>query len=420
MTMTAVEDFAVRCDMGEMYMDSDDEKEQRHGVEIIGNLAIEGYSQAQVVLGLMYMNGEHVPQNNEKALKWFQKADDQGDANALIGMAFLYGDNLGDNDKAFMFLQKAAERGNKHGQYLLAVAYQSGMWGISEDIHEAEKWYKKAAQQDNNMARYRLGRIYVENDDMGYDTQDGIKLIEKAAREGDGDAQDYLGSCYHYGFLLKKDINKAWNFYTQAAGSGVANSMIELGVMNLNREKMAPNDAAAIYYLKAALDKGDSRANYYLGRAYLDGRGVDEDGDKGWDLIESAADDGFELALNFLGKTYLSMARDEETDDKDREEYVENAAHYLSQSAEQNNAEGQWHLGWMYINGDYFDKDEHAGIDLFKKAADQDFSPAMVALGMCFEDGIGVPQDKNTAISYYEMAAEQDNEEAIEALKRLR
>lgn len=416
MTMTTIEDFAVRCDMGEMYLESDDEKEQRHGVEIIGDLAIEGYSQAQVILGFLYMNGDHVPQNNEKALKWFKKADEQGDADALVGTAILYGDNLDDGNHAFMFVKEAAEKGNKLGQLLLARVYDWGMWGIDEDIHEAEKWYKKAAQQDDNNARFGLGRIYVENNDMGYNTQDGIKLIEKAAREGDREANDYLGNCYHYGIFVKKDINKAWNFYTQ---SGIANSLIELGLIYQRGEKMVPNDAAAIPYFEAAADQGDSRAKYYLGRAYIDGQGVDEDTDKGWNLIDTAAADGSELAMNFLGRTYLSIGHDEGTSDEDKKESFENAAHYLSKTAENDNAEGEWQLGWMYIRGEYFDKDERAGINLFIKAANQDFSPAMVALGICYEEGIGVPKNKSTAISYYKKAAMKNNEEAIDALKRL-
>lgn len=416
MTMTTIEDFAVRCDMGEMYLESDDEKEQRHGVEIIGDLAIEGYSQAQVMLGFLYMNGYHVPQNTDKALKWFKKADEQGDADALVGVAFLYGEIIGDSDKASLFIKEAAEKGSKTGQFFLAEAYDYGKWGLSENIHEAEKWYKKAAQQDDNKAKFRLGRIYVENNDMGYDTKNGIKLIEKAAQDGDCEARDYLGDCYHYGLFVKKDINKAWNFYTQ---SGIANSLIELGLIYQRGEKMVPNDAAAIPYFEAAADQGDSRAKYYLGRAYIDGQGVDEDTDKGWDLIDTAAADGSELAMNFLGRTYLSIGHDEETSDEDKKESFENAAHYLSKTAENDNAEGEWQLGWMYIRGEYFDKDERAGINLFIKAANQDFSPAMVALGICYEEGIGVPKNKSTAISYYKKAAMKNNEEAIDALKRL-
>ena len=101
-------------------------------------------------------------------------------------------------------------------------------------------------------------------------------------------------------------------------------------------------------------------------------------------------------------------------------EYFKEAAYYLSQAAEKNDAEGQWQLGWMYIRGECFDKDEQKGREYFEKAAERDFSPAMVALGICNEEGIGVFKNKRTAIHWYEKAAAQNNEEAIAALKRLR
>ena len=40
----------------------------------------QGDAKAQTKLGWMYLNGRGVPQDNLEALKWFQKADAQGDA----------------------------------------------------------------------------------------------------------------------------------------------------------------------------------------------------------------------------------------------------------------------------------------------------------------------------------------------------
>lgn len=348
--MMAEDSLSTRFDMGHMYLDSEDEKEQRRGIEIIGELAIDGYSPAQCLLGYLYWKGFHLPQSREKAVKW----------------------------------------------------------------------YKRAVQENNAEAKFSLGWIYLSDSKSDNDIQEGLRLMTKAAQDGNCDAQDCLGECYHYGVFLEEDASAAWHFYKKAAESGSVNSLVQLGLMCQAGEGTSHDDAAAIPYFEAAAKQGDAKGKYYLGLAYLDGQGVDVNDDKGCSLIESAAADGLELALDFLGNTYLSLGRDEESDDEKRNEYFKEAAYYLSQAAEKNDAEGQWQLGWMYIRGECFDKDEQKGREYFGKAAGQDFSPAMVALGICNEEGIGVFKNKMTAIHWYEKAAAQNNEEAIAALKRLR
>lgn len=68
MKMMAEDSLSTRFDMGHMYLDSEDEKEQRRGIEIIGELAIDGYSPAQCLLGYLYWKGFHLPQSREKAV----------------------------------------------------------------------------------------------------------------------------------------------------------------------------------------------------------------------------------------------------------------------------------------------------------------------------------------------------------------
>ena len=45
-------------------------------------LAEQGIAAAQFNLGVMYDNGEGVPENDAEAVKWYRKAADQGDADA--------------------------------------------------------------------------------------------------------------------------------------------------------------------------------------------------------------------------------------------------------------------------------------------------------------------------------------------------
>lgn len=59
-------------------------------------------------------NGRGIPQNDDKAYEWFQKAAEQGNAMAQCNLGLMYGSGHGvpqDDIKAFEWYQKAAEQG---------------------------------------------------------------------------------------------------------------------------------------------------------------------------------------------------------------------------------------------------------------------------------------------------------------------
>ena len=86
--------------------------------------AAQGYAIAQNNLGVMYDNGEGVPQDAAEALKWYRKAAEQGYAKA---------------------------------QYNLGAMYYIGD-GVPQDYAEAVKWIRKAAKQGHDGAR----RVFCE------------------------------------------------------------------------------------------------------------------------------------------------------------------------------------------------------------------------------------------------------------------
>ena len=78
--------------------------------------------QAQYNLGLMYDNGQGVPQDYKQAVKWYTKAAEQGDANAQYSLGYMYANGQGvpqDYKQAVMWFTKAAEQGDADAQYNL-------------------------------------------------------------------------------------------------------------------------------------------------------------------------------------------------------------------------------------------------------------------------------------------------------------
>jgi len=76
-------------------------------------------------LGCCYRNGEGVEQDNEKAVEWFLKAAEQGNAEAQFALGVCYHNGEGvkqDYEQTIKWLQKAAEQGHKDAFHALHVA----------------------------------------------------------------------------------------------------------------------------------------------------------------------------------------------------------------------------------------------------------------------------------------------------------
>ncbi len=76
-------------------------------------LAAQGHADAQYALGVMYGNGEGVPQDYAEAARWYRKAADQGFAASQNNLGAMYGEGWGvtqDNVQAYMWFDLAASQ----------------------------------------------------------------------------------------------------------------------------------------------------------------------------------------------------------------------------------------------------------------------------------------------------------------------
>ena len=113
----------------------------------------------------MRYNGKGIAQNYTEAFKWYQKAAEQGDADAQCNLGRCY------------------EYGN----------------GIDQNYTEAVKWYKKAAEQGYARAQCNLGYCYYHEKGITKNYTEAVKWYQKAAKQGYARAQNNLGLCYELG-----------------------------------------------------------------------------------------------------------------------------------------------------------------------------------------------------------------------------
>jgi TPR repeat protein len=158
---------------------------QQQSIEEWRARAEAGDAEAQVNLGLMYANGEGVPQDAPKAVRWFRLAADQGDESAQYNLGFMYANGRGvpqDHVEAARLYRLAAEEGYGRALYNLGLLYARG-FGVTQDTAQAYMWFNLAATrltgEDQESA--------LDNRDIAFDqlTPDQRAKAQRLAREWD-------------------------------------------------------------------------------------------------------------------------------------------------------------------------------------------------------------------------------------------
>lgn len=124
--------------MNFFYYKHENNKEALHWLE---RAASNDEPYALYQLGLYYSEANDLA----KAIKYYQRAAELNNADALLELYYIYGEGVGveqDDDKALFFLKKAAELGAQEAIEELAAMALSGQGNM--DAKEAEYWIKKA------------------------------------------------------------------------------------------------------------------------------------------------------------------------------------------------------------------------------------------------------------------------------------
>ena len=149
------------------------EQDAKEAISFYNAAAEDGDSKAMCNLGVLYEGGmPGVPRNDVLAVKFFEKAIENGDPNALGAM------NLGQMcmqgragpkgngpDDAMKFIKQAAENGNPKAQYDIGCMYETGTnIGIEQDFKEARKYFRLATRKKYGPAYFKLGQMYLNSD----------------------------------------------------------------------------------------------------------------------------------------------------------------------------------------------------------------------------------------------------------------
>lgn len=166
----------------------DDDRRLDEAILFAKTQAEAGNSDAQVLYGGMFYEGQYVEQSYAEALKWYTKAAEQENVNAMdgLGYCYYYGRSVPiDYEKAFYWYKKAADAGDLNSTYKVGDMYRYGK-AVDEDPKKAYEYYSAC---------------YRNCDEFTYIW---------------GDISRRMGDCAMYGIGREKNLEEAEGYYEDA------------------------------------------------------------------------------------------------------------------------------------------------------------------------------------------------------------
>jgi uncharacterized protein len=184
--------------------------------------AEHGNLEAQLVLATLAERKQGAVQ---KALKWYLKAAQQGDVDAMmhIGDIFFYGKGIKQSHlDAGRWYKLAANLNYPEAQKNLGFMFYYGL-GVTRSYQEAERWYVLAAENNNAKAQYYLGKMFLRGVATGGKEQcfeHAAFWLHKSAEQGEANAQFNLARLYANGQGVVESVEKSKEWAQKAAAQG--------------------------------------------------------------------------------------------------------------------------------------------------------------------------------------------------------
>lgn len=164
---------------------------------------------------------------------------------------------------------------------------------------------EKKAQVGDSENQYKLANIYDEGKIVKRNPAKVIYWLEESSKNGNADAQLYLGNIYEFGDDgIEIDKTKAFELYKKSSDQGNAEAQWFLANMYSNNEIVPQDHIKAFQLYKKSAEQGYDFAQYNLGKCYEDGLGVVKNELKALDMYEKASSQNNLLALLALAKMY--------------------------------------------------------------------------------------------------------------------
>ena len=224
---------------------------------------------AQYQLGRMYRDGVGTEADAEASRAWFARAyagflameDTMADDRLYYRLGSMNMTGTGtevDLEQACRYFEKAAELGNKDALYCFGKLYLKPEFGGYDPV-KAVEYLELAVEKNHTFAKYQLGKLLCQGELVPKDIARGLPLLEELAQSGSAHAAYLAGKVY-----LKEegwqDIKKAIHHFQTAAEDGNSYAEYQLGRIYFFGNGVRADREKGLEYLQASAAHGNEYA----------------------------------------------------------------------------------------------------------------------------------------------------------------
>ena len=189
---------------------------------------------------------------------------------------------------------------------LVAVLLSASNLTAQQPQRIDEKDLRSWADRGDADAQFELGLRLITGEGLKKNLEEGVKSVEKAARQKHLRAQHVLGTLYEDGVGVKKDFAKAAEWFRSSADLGFALSQHSLAAMYEEGKGVKKDAAKASEWFKKAADQGNPPSQTAYAMKLERGDGLAKSASKAALWYLKAAQQDFVPAMTRLANLYYT------------------------------------------------------------------------------------------------------------------
>lgn len=303
-----------------------------------------------------------------------------------------------DEIKEFSELEEYDEPGS---EYLMEGEIHYLGKGVEKNYFKAREFFEKAAEEGNEDAQAYLALFYEKGLGGEKNIDKALYWYKKSALRGSSFSQYSLGYIYFSGENVERNLEYAFQWYKNAAENGFAPAQYALSYLYKNGEGCEKNIFKAYYWLEESAENDFEDSYYVLGQSYLEGNYVETDYRKAFFYLSKGANKGDKNCIESLGDMYY-WGFEVEID-------KEKAFELYNKSIELGNENLYYKVGKLIEEEGNLKK----SMEYFVKGHNAGDLRATQKLGIIYYNGDGVKKDVDKAIEYMNIAASNGEDHAL-------
>jgi TPR repeat protein/predicted Ser/Thr protein kinase len=305
-----------------------------------------------------------------RALRVLGPLAERGDREAMRLYAYcLRAKEPSEPGAALIWLEKAVDLGDPKASTALGSSYYLGK-GVPKDQARAARLFAQGVEGSVPSAFFNLALLYQDGHGVEEDRARSCQLYERGAELGHGPSALNLGLLHHYGMVTGQ-----------------------------------PDFAAAAHWFRRGADLGEIRGLALEGELYEQGRGVERNPVRAFELYREAARAGDVIGMVSLAKLYrtgVGVERD-----------YARAVEWLTTATDDKGEErsgftlggGCFELAELVRQGKGTTKDPARAFQLYRRSAELGHLPGITGLGLAFASGTGVAPNQEEAVKCFSTSA---------------